>query len=257
MIHTTIQSYQVLQRDADDKARVHLEDEQVLELPVGGSYTVGGAHDILIGDLWVLAGQRNMEGVGDLVDVEEPSPYGLIRNLADTKLRQSNEGSDDLLTKRPIRFPCTSSVLRISEVAYEPTYRSKTAVLADPSMIIDSPIPSKVRAAIKVVFLPRLRGALPCERTPLGARAYRGVSPILEPHSSITTSLQASSCLSCSRQAARASSLRSEAREPSFFLRRQSFLGELFFKSREVVLRRDAEAVLHAPGLLTMVQFAP
>jgi hypothetical protein len=75
MTNTTIQSYQVLQRDADNKARVHLEDGQVLELPVGGPYTVGDAHDILVGDLWVLAGQSNMEGVGDLVDVEKPSPF--------------------------------------------------------------------------------------------------------------------------------------------------------------------------------------
>jgi len=39
--------------------------------------------------------------------------------------------------------------------------RSKAAALAAPSMIIDSPIPSKVKAAINVVFLPRLRGTLP------------------------------------------------------------------------------------------------
>jgi sialate O-acetylesterase len=75
MTNTIIQSYQVLQRDADDKARVHQEDGQVLELPVGGPYTVGDAHDILVGDLWVLAGQSNMEGVGNLVDVEKPSPF--------------------------------------------------------------------------------------------------------------------------------------------------------------------------------------
>src|SRR5260221_11437070 len=75
MTNTTIQGDQVLQRDADDKARVYQEDGQVLELPVGGPYTVGDAHDILVGDLWVLAGQSNMEGVGDLVDVEKPSPF--------------------------------------------------------------------------------------------------------------------------------------------------------------------------------------
>jgi hypothetical protein len=75
MKNTMIQSYQVLQRDADDKARVYLEDGQVLELPVGGPYSIGDAHDILVGDLWVLAGQSNMEGVGDLVDTEKPSPF--------------------------------------------------------------------------------------------------------------------------------------------------------------------------------------
>ncbi len=45
-----------------------------------------------------------MEGVN-------PNFIRLIRNLADTKLRQSNEGSEDLLTKRPLHFPDISSVL--------------------------------------------------------------------------------------------------------------------------------------------------
>ncbi len=55
-------------------------------LPVGGPYTVELAlqdrpetaatvQGVLVGDLWVLAGQSNMEGVGDLIDVEPPSPY--------------------------------------------------------------------------------------------------------------------------------------------------------------------------------------
>lgn len=71
----TIHDYQVLQRDEDDRARVQLEDGQTVELPVGGPYEVGGARNVLVGDLWVLAGQSNMEGVGDLVDVEESSPF--------------------------------------------------------------------------------------------------------------------------------------------------------------------------------------
>ncbi len=32
------------------------------------------AGDVLVGDLWILAGQSNMQGWGDMVDVEEPSP---------------------------------------------------------------------------------------------------------------------------------------------------------------------------------------
>ena len=70
----TIQDNQVFQREADGKARVRLKTGETLELPTGGPYEVGGAKNILVGDLWVLAGQSNMEGVGDLVDVEPPHP---------------------------------------------------------------------------------------------------------------------------------------------------------------------------------------
>lgn len=52
-------------------------------VPVGGPYKVevrvsgvpGAVHvvdDVAVGDLWVLGGQSNMEGVGDLVDVQGP-----------------------------------------------------------------------------------------------------------------------------------------------------------------------------------------
>jgi len=61
-----VQDHQVLQRGPDGTAR---------GLPTGGPYAVDGANDVLVGDLWVLAGQSNMEGVGDLVHVEEPSPF--------------------------------------------------------------------------------------------------------------------------------------------------------------------------------------
>ena len=71
----SIQDYQVLQRDGDDKARVRLASGENLELPVGGPYQVGDAQNVLVGDLWILAGQSNMEGVGDLVNVEEPHPF--------------------------------------------------------------------------------------------------------------------------------------------------------------------------------------
>ncbi len=69
-----VSDYQVLQRDGDDKTRVSLESGEVIELPVGGPYEVGGAKNVLVGDLWVLGGQSNMEGSADLVDVETPHP---------------------------------------------------------------------------------------------------------------------------------------------------------------------------------------
>jgi len=70
----TVTDYQVLQRDADGKARVTLESGETVELPVGGPYEVGGAKNVLVGDLWILAGQSNMEGSADLVDLETPHP---------------------------------------------------------------------------------------------------------------------------------------------------------------------------------------
>lgn len=63
-----------------------LVDGKILGVPTGGPYTlrVTYAQDnlmqtinvgpIYVGDLWVLAGQSNMEGVGDLVDVAKPDP---------------------------------------------------------------------------------------------------------------------------------------------------------------------------------------
>ncbi len=56
---------------------------EVKGVPVGGPYQVevrisgtpAATHvveDVAVGDLWVLGGQSNMEGVGDLVDVQQP-----------------------------------------------------------------------------------------------------------------------------------------------------------------------------------------
>lgn len=66
-------------------------------IPTGGEYTVelrvrdadGNAaasktiDHVLVGDLWVLAGQSNMQGVGDLVDVEPPSVLVHSFDMAD------------------------------------------------------------------------------------------------------------------------------------------------------------------------------
>ena len=62
----TIHDYQVLQRDKGGIARVMLGSGETVELPVGGPYEVGGAKNVLVGDLWILAGQSNMEGCGNL-----------------------------------------------------------------------------------------------------------------------------------------------------------------------------------------------
>jgi len=45
-----------------------------VEVRVAGTTSIDAIKEFFIGDLWVLAGQSNMEGVGDLVDLEQPDP---------------------------------------------------------------------------------------------------------------------------------------------------------------------------------------
>lgn len=70
---------------------------EIEDLPVGGPYRIdfwiGGKEgtgvlgasvlDVLVGDLWLLAGQSNMQGVGVLAAVEEPSTRVHALDLAD------------------------------------------------------------------------------------------------------------------------------------------------------------------------------
>jgi sialate O-acetylesterase len=68
-------------------------DGDLSGVPVGGPYRLDvrvqdttsavSFTDLLVGDLWILAGQSNMEGVGDLIDVQPPSPLVHSFNLAD------------------------------------------------------------------------------------------------------------------------------------------------------------------------------
>lgn len=50
-----------------------------LELRIPGTTAETAVQNILVGDLWVLAGQSNMEGYGDLVDLEQP--HALVHSL--------------------------------------------------------------------------------------------------------------------------------------------------------------------------------
>ena len=43
-----------------------------LEIRVAGSATPLAINNLLVGDLWILAGQSNMQGVGNLTDVQKP-----------------------------------------------------------------------------------------------------------------------------------------------------------------------------------------
>jgi Carbohydrate esterase, sialic acid-specific acetylesterase len=50
-----------------------------VEFRIPGTNAATAVNDLLVGDLWVLAGQSNMEGVGDLVDTEMPNE--LVHNF--------------------------------------------------------------------------------------------------------------------------------------------------------------------------------
>jgi sialate O-acetylesterase len=63
-------------------------------VPAGGPYTIeirvmgaagtAAVKDVLVGDLWILGGQSNMQGVGDLVNVEPPSDQVHSFDMADS-----------------------------------------------------------------------------------------------------------------------------------------------------------------------------
>ncbi len=54
-----------------------------LEIRVKGSEAIVRAVNILVGDLWVLAGQSNMEGIGDMRDLEPSNPLVNSFDMAD------------------------------------------------------------------------------------------------------------------------------------------------------------------------------
>lgn len=54
-----------------------------IELRAAGSADVQSVSDVLVGDLWILAGQSNMQGVGNLVDVEQPHDLVHSFDMAD------------------------------------------------------------------------------------------------------------------------------------------------------------------------------
>jgi sialate O-acetylesterase len=75
----------------------NLVDGKVVGIPTGGPYTIlvsyqkegddnvmsAMASPVFVGDLWVLAGQSNMEGVGDLIDVTPPHPKVMALGMDD------------------------------------------------------------------------------------------------------------------------------------------------------------------------------
>ena len=71
----------------NNEGTIRFVDGKLVGVPTGGPYSISVTIEIkgteipghqtgpfFVGDLWVLAGQSNMQGVGDLVDVTPPNP---------------------------------------------------------------------------------------------------------------------------------------------------------------------------------------
>jgi sialate O-acetylesterase len=108
MIYTQVSSFQVLQRDATNTAQV-LVNGQVTSWNVGGPYTIGNASHVLVGDIWVMAGQSNMRGHGFFNDMFSghsliPSPEADIHLFDSTEQwRVASEPTHALrLSKRSV-----------------------------------------------------------------------------------------------------------------------------------------------------------
>ncbi|ORY94839.1 SGNH hydrolase-type esterase domain-containing protein [Syncephalastrum racemosum] len=63
-IYGSVTSYQVLQRDMSTNKAWIQSDNGTVAYSVGGPYTIGGAEHVMVGDVWVMAGQSNMRGNG-------------------------------------------------------------------------------------------------------------------------------------------------------------------------------------------------
>jgi sialate O-acetylesterase len=82
--------------------RTRLVDGKLVGVPVGGPYTISvtikkgsttvieSVGPVFVGDLWVLAGQSNMQGVGNLLDVTPPNNLVMLLGM-DGKWNKAEE----------------------------------------------------------------------------------------------------------------------------------------------------------------------
>jgi len=71
----------------------------------GADWPVVSIANLLVGDLWVLAGQSNMEGHGDLLDVQQPAPLVRSFDMAD-RWRQAEEPLHTVVSAvDPVHWP--------------------------------------------------------------------------------------------------------------------------------------------------------
>jgi len=73
----------VKQKWSGELKRVPVGGPYRLEIRIEGVAQIYSVNHILVGDLWILAGQSNMEGHGDLVDVQPPMPQVHSFDMAD------------------------------------------------------------------------------------------------------------------------------------------------------------------------------
>jgi sialate O-acetylesterase len=86
-------------------ATIQFVDGKLTGVPVGGPYTINclvqvgqntqntsniAVNQVFVGDLWVLAGQSNMQGVGGLIDVTPPHPQVMMLGM-DGRWKQAEE----------------------------------------------------------------------------------------------------------------------------------------------------------------------
>jgi len=92
-------------------------------LPAGGPYevTLSVGHEscvvreIFVGDLWLMAGQSNMEGVGNLADA--PKPHPLVRNFTMAKVWERAQDPLHFLSESPDRIHNQGQVRTAAELA--------------------------------------------------------------------------------------------------------------------------------------------
>jgi sialate O-acetylesterase len=82
-----------MQNPGNAKITFNQAESKLVGVPVGGPYTIScqvnrgdqtvttQVGNIFVGDLWVLAGQSNMEGVGDLIHVTPPHPRVMLLGM--------------------------------------------------------------------------------------------------------------------------------------------------------------------------------
>ncbi|KAI9492804.1 SGNH hydrolase-type esterase domain-containing protein [Zychaea mexicana] len=94
-VYQYVSSYQILQRNENNIARVKLANGKIQTFGMGGPYVIDGAHSVYVGDIWVMAGQSNMRGHGYYNDVynnnNNNDRSAILEPKASIHLFQSNE----------------------------------------------------------------------------------------------------------------------------------------------------------------------